>query len=100
MLLGLLGQTRSRWSLLPAPTRGWSPRKLPTIGATLDFALASKRMKLSWLSQGTRIPIDKLKAAVRNHIDLTVDEIRKLEIYLGVSLRIVNERWKVSRTPP
>jgi hypothetical protein len=52
----------------------------------MEFAMASKRMKMSWLAQGTRIPIDRLKAAVRNGLELTKDEVKKVETYLGVSL--------------
>ena len=86
MFTSYIGQTRSRWSLIPAVTKGWDPARFPSPGVAMEFAMASKRMKMSWLAQGTRIPIDRLKAAVRNGLELTKDEVKKVETYLGVSL--------------
>lgn len=87
MFTSYIGQTRSRWSLIPAVTKGWDPARYPSPGRAMEFAMASKRMKMSWLAQGTRIPIDRLKAAVRTGLELTKDEVRKVETYLGVSIK-------------
>ncbi len=87
MLKNFAGQVRHRWSLIPAASKGWNPNQFPSFGQALEFAMASKRMKMSWLAQGTRIPIDKLKAAIRKGLDLTAEEISKVELYVGVPLR-------------
>ena len=49
--------------------------------------MVSKRMKFSWLAQATRIPIDKLKSAVRAGLELNPEEVSKVERYLGVPIR-------------
>ena len=65
----------------------------------MDFAMASKRMKFAWLAQATRIPIEKLKAAVRSHGQLSEAEVTKVESYLGVPIiqRVVS---RVRRSSP
>ena len=60
---------------------------MKSVGEAMEFAMASKRMKMSWLAQGTRIPIDRLKNAVRSGLDLSEQEIKRIELYLGVSIR-------------
>lgn len=99
MFAKLAGQTRHRWSLIPAAAKGWNPEKLGSVSKALEFAVASKRTKFSWLAQGTRIPIDRLKAAIRSKLELSEDEIQKIELYLGVNLRkeLVD---RVKRAPP
>jgi hypothetical protein len=99
MFIKCIGQSRLRWTLIPGATKGWNPDSFQSISRALEFAMASKRMKFSWLAQGTRIPIDELKAAVRSKFELSSDEIRKIELYLGVQLRsdVVS---KVKRSPP
>ncbi len=86
MLRNYAGQLRLRWSLMPAATKGWNPNHFPSVGRALEFAMASKRMKMSWLAQGTRIPIEKLKAVIKKGSDLTSEEIAKVELYVGVPL--------------
>ena len=68
-----------RWSLIPAVTKGCQK-------ATLEFAMASKRMKMAWLAQGTRVPIERLKGAAANRMVLTEKEIKSVELYLGVRI--------------
>ncbi len=68
-------------------TKGWNPEKFKSVGHALEFAMASKRMKMSWLAQGTRIPIDKLKSVIRKGVDLTAEELAKVELYVGVPLK-------------
>ena len=99
MFSTLIGKTRQRWSLIPAATKGWNPSKFASVSHALEFAVASKRMKFSWLAEGTRIPIDRLKAAIRSKLELSAEETRKMELYLGVNLRkeIVD---RVRRAPP
>ena len=92
MLKNCLGQTRHRWSLIPAMTKGWNPAKFKSVGHALEFAMASKRMKMSWLAQGTRIPIDKLKSVIRKGVDLSAEELAKVELYIGVPLRKNNTK--------
>ena len=78
---------RGRYSLLPGVSKGWSASNFPSVGKALEFAMASKRMKMSWLSQGTRIPISRLKAATLQDAKLEESEVKKIEMYIGVSLR-------------
>jgi hypothetical protein len=86
-MLGVIrGQIRLRWSLIPGASKGWDPRQFQSMAHALDFAMASKRMKFAWLAQATRIPIDKLKAAVRSHGQLTEEELTKVESYLGMPI--------------
>ena len=87
MLRFSIGQVRQRWSLIPAATKGWNPSSFKSVGHALEFAMASKRMKMSWLAQGTRIPIDKLKSVIRKSVELSPEEISKLELYIGVPLK-------------
>ena len=61
--------------------------------------MASKRMKMSWLAQGTRIPVDRLRKAVATGLQLTQEELQKIEQYVGVSL-FQRVRNSVTRTPP
>jgi hypothetical protein len=61
--------------------------------------MASKRMKMSWLAQGTRIPIDRLKSAVRKGIELSKEEMSKIELYVGVPLTRPSSS-KASRSAP
>lgn len=61
--------------------------------------MASKRMKFSWLAQATRIPIDKLKASVRSGLELTTEEVAKIEHYLGVPIR-KRVYSRAHRSPP
>jgi hypothetical protein len=95
----LTGQIRNRWSLLPGVSKGWNPNQAKSVGHAMEFAMASKRMKMSWLAQGTRIPIDRLKSAVRSGISLTEQEIRRIEMYLGVSIKYV-QRSGARKCPP
>lgn len=92
MLKNCLGQTRQRWSLIPAMTKGWNPDQFKSVGHALEFAMASKRMKMSWLAQGTRIPIDKLKSVIRKGVELTTEELAKVELYIGVPLKRANRK--------
>ena len=87
MLRLLVGQVRGRFNLLPGATKGWNPAQFGSVGQAMEFAIASKRMKFSWLAQATRIPVDRLKSAVRTGLQLTSDEISKVELYLGLPLR-------------
>jgi len=97
----MLGLSRAacRWSLIPGAAKGWDPAKFKSPGHALEFILASKRMKMAWLAQGTRIPIDRLKSAVRKGIELTREEISKIETYVGVPLERINTS-KASRSAP
>lgn len=76
-----------RWSLQPAATKGWNPTRFKSFGAAFDMAIATKRMRMSWLAQGTRIPIQKLKEARSDKVQLDDRETQLLELYLGVPLR-------------
>ena len=99
MFSSLVGQSRTRWALLPGATKGWNASSFPSTARAMEFAMASKRMKFSWLAQATRIPIDKLKAAVRTGLDLTSEEVKKIELYLGVPIRARFTK-RVQKSPP
>jgi hypothetical protein len=73
-------------------TKGWNPDQFKSVGHALEFAMASKRMKMSWLAQGTRIPIDKLKSVIRKGVELTTEELSKVELYMGVPLKRANRK--------
>ena len=81
------GVTLLRWSLIPGATKGWNPASFRSVSRAMEFAMASKRMKFAWLAQATRIPIDRLKSAVRTNTELSDDEVRKVEMYLGVPVK-------------
>lgn len=71
---------------MPTATKGWNFNRFKTFGEALDMAIATKRFRMSWLAEGTRIPIQKLKDARSNLVKLDSREITLLEQYLGVPL--------------